>query len=61
MMVYLVLRDSGVPLSQQVILDAIFERFGVKIQRQTVGRHVKLLQEMGCSITYDRQNGYKMN
>lgn len=53
MMTYLVLLESETPLSQQAILDAIFERFGVKMQRQTVGKHVKLLQEMGCEIAYN--------
>ncbi len=59
MMTYLVLRDSDTPLSQQAILDAIFERFGVKMQRQTVGKHVKLLQEMGCEIAYNISRKHK--
>jgi hypothetical protein len=62
MLVYLTLKeiDKAHALStQQQIIDAVYNKFGIKLQRQKVKNYLDLLIELGSGIKHDK-SGYWM-
>jgi hypothetical protein len=62
MLVYLTLKeiDKAHALStQQEIIDAVYNKFGIKLQRQKVKNYLDLLIELGSGIQHDK-SGYWM-
>ncbi len=62
MLVYLTLKeiDKAHALStQQEIIDAVYNKFGIKLQRQKVKNYLNLLIELGSGIQHDK-SGYWM-
>lgn len=62
MLVYLTLKEidkeHAIP-TQQAIIDAVYDKFGVKLQRQKVKNYIDVLSEFNASIRYD-EAGYWM-
>jgi hypothetical protein len=62
MLVYLTLKeiDKAHALStQQEIIDTVYNKFGIKLQRQKVKNYLDLLIELGSGIQHDK-SGYWM-
>lgn len=52
-----VLERSATPMNMQDIADAVHQKYGIAIKRQTVSSHLAHLQELGYQIQKDA-NGY---
>lgn len=62
MLVYLVLKDTDrehTLLTQKAIVDAVQNRFGIKLQRQRVKQYIDILTELDVNIEQD-EAGYWM-
>jgi hypothetical protein len=52
---------DGTPRTQTAIIRAVQDRYGVKIDRKAVGRHLELLKSLGFDLLQKRKDGNCLN
>lgn len=52
---------DGMPRTQTAIIRAVQDRYGVKIDRKAVGRHLELLKSLGFDLLQKGKDGYCLN